>query len=149
MPQSLASLHCHIVLSTKHREPLITGDLPPRLYGYIGGTLRQHSSSLLAAGGMPDHVHLLVSLGRTLAVADTVRVIKSNSGWIHEEFSALRGFHWQDGYGAFAVSNSNLSAVKEYIGNQKEHHRALSFKEEFLEFLRRHNLEWDERYVWD
>ncbi len=106
MPQSFASLHCHLVFSTKHREPRITAAIQPRLFEYIGGILRNHSSPLVAAGGMPDHVHLLVSLGRTLAVADAVRLIKSNfSGWVRDELS-LRDFEWQNGYGAFAVSYS-------------------------------------------
>jgi len=149
MPQSLASLHCHIVFSTKHREPRITSDLQPRLFEYIGGILRNHSARLIGAGGMPDHVHLLVSLGRTLAVADTIRLVKSNSSsWIHAEIG-LAGFRWQEGYGAFAVSHSNIDQVKTYLANQEQHHRRISYQEEFLELLRRHDLEWDERYVWD
>ncbi len=149
MPQSFASLHCHIVFSTKHRQPRITPDVQSRLFQYIGGILRNHSGHLIAAGGMPDHVHLLASLGRTLSVADLVRLIKSNSsGWIHDELR-LADFGWQDGYGAFAVSYSNVDQVKSYLANQEQHHRRVSFQEEFLELLRRHDLEWDERYVWD
>ena len=149
MPQSFSALHCHVVFSTKHRQPQITGNVQPRLFEYIGGILRSNSSSPIAAGGMPDHVHLLISLGRTLAIADAVRLIKTNSsGWIHDELN-LRDFQWQNGYGAFAVSYSNVDQVKTYLANQEQHHRALSFQDEFREFLRRHNLEWDERYVWD
>jgi putative transposase len=149
MPQSFASLHCHIVFSTKHRQPLIKSDLQPRLFEYIGGILRNHATPLIAAGGMPDHVHLLVSMGRTIAVADAVRLIKSNSsGWMHEELQ-MPDFQWQTGYGAFAVSYSNIDAVKTYLANQEQHHRAQSFQDEFRELLRRHDLEWDERYVWD
>ena len=149
MPQSFASLHCHIVFSTKHREPSIEPEIQSRLFEYIGGILRNHSCCLIAAGGMPDHVHPLVSLGRTLAVADTVRLIKSNSSsWMHEEL-ALPDFRWQNGYGAFAVSYSNVDPVKSYLANQERHHRGASFQDEFREFLRRHDLEWDERYVWD
>jgi REP element-mobilizing transposase RayT len=149
MPQSFAALHCHIVFSTKYREPRIKPEVQPRLFHYIGGILRNHSSQLVATGGMPDHVHLLASLGRTLAVADAVRLIKSNSSsWMHDELG-LADFGWQDGYGAFAVSYSNVDQVKEYLANQEEHHRRVSFQEEFLELLRRHELEWDERYVWD
>jgi REP element-mobilizing transposase RayT len=104
---------------------------------------------LRAAGGMPDHVHLLVSLGRTLSIADLIRIVKSNSsGWIHDELQ-IRDFAWQVGYGAFAVSFSNLEQVKTYIANQEEHHRRMSFQDEFREFLRRHELKWDERYLWD
>jgi REP-associated tyrosine transposase len=107
------------------------------------------SSRLVAAGGMPDHVHLLVSLGRTIAVAEAVRIVKSNSSaWIHDEIGD-RAFQWQDGYGAFAVSYSNLEQVKLYLANQEAHHCKVSFQEEFREFLRRHDLEWGERYIWD
>jgi putative transposase len=115
MPQSFASLHCHVVFSTKHRQPLISSEFQPRLFEYIGGILRNHSSALIVAGGMPDHVHL----------------------------------QWQIGYGAFAVSYSNIDAVKDYCKSQEKHHRAQTFQDEFRELLRRHNLEWDERYVWD
>ena len=147
MPQSFASLHCHIVFSTKHRQPRIKPDVQPRLFEYIGVILRNHSSRLIAAGGTPDHVHLLASLGRT--VADAVRLVKSNSsGWLHDEL-ALADFRWQDGYRAFAVSYSNIEQVRSYLANQEQHHRGVSFQEEFVEFLRRHDLQWDERYIWD
>ena len=149
MPQSFISMNCHVIFSTKNREPLITGDVATRLYEYIGGTARETGNRLLAAGGMPDHVHLVVSLGKQEAVADTVRDIKSNSSrWIHETFANLRGFAWQTGYGAFSVSLSNVDDVKRYISNQQEHHRVRTFKEEFIAFLKRHNIEYDERYIW-
>jgi putative transposase len=149
MPQSFSSLHCHIVFSTKCRLPQIKPDFQPRLFEYIGGILRNHSSPLIAAGGMSDHVHLLVSLSRSISVADAVRVVKSNSsGWLHDELRD-RDFQWQAGYGAFAVSYSNIDPVTTYLANQAEHHRKLSYQDEFREFLRRHNIEWDERYVWD
>src|SRR5687768_5702350 len=123
MPQSFASLHCHLVFSTKHRQSLITADAQPRVFEYIGGILRNESCPLIAAGGMPDHVHLLVSLSRTLTVADVVRLIKTNSsGWMHEEMR-VPDFQWQAGYGVFAVTYSNLSAVTDYLSSQAEHHR--------------------------
>jgi REP element-mobilizing transposase RayT len=149
MPQSFSSLNCHIIFSTKHRQPQITAELQPRLFEYIGGILRNNASALIAAGGVPDHVHRLVSLGRTIAVADAVRLIKANSsGWIHDEMG-FPDFQWQNGYGAFAVSYSNIDQVKSYLAAQEEHHRRQSFQDEFREFLKRHDLEWDERYVWD
>jgi putative transposase len=149
MPQSFSSLHCHIIFSTKHRLPQIKPEFQPRLFQYLGGILRNQSSPLIAAGGMPDHVHLLVSLGRMISVADVVRVIKSNSsGWIHDEL-VIRDFQWQTGYGVFAVSYSNIDQIKTYLTNQEEHHRKVSFQDEFREILRRHNIEWDERYIWD
>jgi putative transposase len=149
MPQSFVCLNCHIVFSTKNREPLLMPDWTSRLYEYIGGTLRAKGSVLTAAGGMPEHVHLLVSLGKQAAVADVVRDVKSNSSrWIHETIASLTGFAWQAGYGAFSVSRSNVDEVKRYIAAQHEHHRVRSFQEEFLEFLKRHDMEYDERYIW-
>jgi REP element-mobilizing transposase RayT len=133
MPQSFASLHCHFVFSTKRRQPQIKADLQPRLFDYIGGILRKHSIALIAAGGMPDHVHLLASLGRTVTVADAIRWVKSgSSSWMHDEIG-LREFQWQEGYGAFAVSYSNIEQVRAYLANQQQHHRTISFQEEFLE----------------
>jgi REP element-mobilizing transposase RayT len=150
MPQSFASLHYHIVFSTKNREHFLDCALQPRLYEYVGGTLRQHNGVLLAAGGMPDHIHLLVGLHREMSVADAVKLVKANSSkWIHESFPDRAAFAWQTGYGAFTVSYSNMEQVKRYIGGQEEHHRTRTFKEEFIAFLRRHNIEYDERYLWD
>ena len=150
MPQSLISLHVHIVFSTKHREPLITPELAPRLYGYFGGIARGADSPLVAIGGVADHVHLLVSLGRVWCVADLVRDLKSNSSrWIHETFPERAQFAWQAGYGAFAVSKSQVETVKAYIARQEERHGKQTFQDEFREVLGAHEIEWDERYVWD
>lgn len=99
---------------------------------------------------MPDHVHLLASLSKELAVSDAMRIVKANSsGWIHDQFPDKRHFGWQAGYGAFSVSHSNLESVKQYIARQAEHHRVKTFQEEFVEFLKRHDIEYDERYLWD
>ena len=150
MPQSFVCLNCHMVFSTKNRVPLIQPDWAPRLYDYVGGIVRGQCGRLLAAGGMPDHVHLAVSLDKKVAVADALRLIKTNSSrWVHETFPALRHFAWQTGYGAFGVSYSDLDRVKQYIAKQQEHHRARTFKEEFLALLKRHQIEYDERYIWD
>ncbi len=120
MPQSFASLHVHIVFSTKHRARMLRPELRPRLHQYLGGILRDKSCSLAAAGGTADHIHLLASLSRTIAVADAVRVIKANSsGWIHKEFAELSDFYWQEDYGAFAVSHSNVDQVKAYIAGRR------------------------------
>src|SRR5579871_6066117 len=105
MPQSFAALHCHVVFSTKDRIPFIAPSLQPRLFAYMGGILSPQRTVLIAAGGMPDHVHLLISLSREMAVAEAVRLLKANSSkWLHETFPDLRAFAWQTGYGAFAVS---------------------------------------------
>jgi REP element-mobilizing transposase RayT len=150
MPQSFAALHCHIIFSTKNRAPLISADLQPRLFAYMGGIAASEGNVLVAAGGIPDHVHLLVSLSREIAVAAAVRLLKANSSkWIHETFPELQHFSWQAGYGAFAVSYSHLDRVKRYLANQEEHHRKQTFQEEFVAFLRRHKIPYDERYLWD
>ncbi len=150
MPQSFVCMHCHIVFSTKGREPWLTDELLPRLFAYIGGIVRAHGSVLVAAGGVPDHVHLLVSLSKESSIADLLREIKANSSrWIHETFPDLGGFHWQTGYGAFAVSYSDLDRVEQYVREQPEHHRERTFQEEFLALLRRHRIPFDERYLWD
>jgi REP element-mobilizing transposase RayT len=150
MPQSLVSLHVHLIFSTKNRDPFITADLAPRLFGYIGGITREKGSVLLAAGGMADHVHLLVSLGRESCVADLVRDVKSNSPrWVHDTFPDRSQFAWQAGYGAFAVSVSMVDKVRAYISDQERHHRRRTFQDEFREFLKAHEIAWDERYVWD
>lgn len=150
MPQSFTCLHYHLIVSTKHREPAITPGLRPRLYDYLGGLVRGEGGVLIAAGGMPDHVHLLARLSQQRDVADVLRVVKTNSSkWVHDTFPAAAGFGWQTGCGAFAVSYSNLEVVKAYIAHQEEHHRAMSFQDEFRAFLRKHEIEFDERYLWD
>jgi REP element-mobilizing transposase RayT len=150
MPQSPVSLHVHIVFSAKHREPSVDAELASRLYPYIGGIVRNTESALIAIGGIADHVHLLVSLGRQISVADVVRNLKSNSSaWVHKSLPDRSQFAWQSGYGAFAVSRSVLERVKAYIADQEQHHRNQSFQDEFRNLLRKHGIEWDERYVWD
>ena len=150
MPQSFASLIFHLIYSTKHRERLISDDMQSRLFEFSGGIPRNQKGRLLAAGGVEDHVHLLVSLSRQACIADTLRDLKANtSGWIHETFPSMSGFAWQAGYGAFSVSHSAIESVRQYIARQREHHRARTFQEEFREFLDRHEMPYDERYVWD
>jgi REP element-mobilizing transposase RayT len=143
-------LHYHLVFSTKHREPTITPTIRPRLYEYLGGLVRAEGGVLLNVGGMPDHVHLLARLSQTRAVADVLRVVKTNSSrWVRETFPDATGFGWQTGYGAFTVGHSTMNAVKRYVANQEVHHKTESFQDEFRRFLRAHEIEWDERYIWD
>ncbi len=150
VPQSLACIPLHLIFSTKHREPSIAPAWADRLYEYAGGVARDHGCRLLAAGGVPDHVHLLVSLGREMAVADLLRVVKAGtSRWVRETFHDAGGFAWQTGYGAFAVSFSQLGAVRQYIATQADRHRTVSFQDELRRFLRKHEVAFDERYVWD
>jgi REP element-mobilizing transposase RayT len=150
MPQSYTSLHYHLVFSTRHREPLITPVVKKRLHAYMGGIIKAQGGHPVTIGVMADHVHLLVRLGPTKALADILRVLKANStGWMKETFPELSGFAWQSGYGAFTVSITSLDAVRRYIENQEEHHRKRSFQSEYRAFLKRHDLEFDERYLWD
>ncbi len=150
MPQSFASIQLHVVFSTKRREPWLTDDLIPHLYPLIGGIVRERKCVLMEIGGVADHIHVLVSLGREESISGLVREIKSGSSrWIHEQFADRQQFCWQAGYGAFSVGITNAEAVRTYIRGQAEHHRKQSFQEEFREFLTRHGLAWDERYVWD
>lgn len=129
MPQSLSNLLVHAVFSTKLREPLLSSDLRVRLDPYMGGISRELNCPVLAIGGVEDHTHLLVALHPTTALADWIRVIKSNSSkWIHETFPDRRNFAWQSGYGAFAVSASNRDDVVDYIRRQPEHHRTRTFQ---------------------
>ncbi|MFO0956516.1 MAG: IS200/IS605 family transposase [Isosphaeraceae bacterium] len=150
MPDSYACLYHHLIFSTKNRAPLITPDMQPRLFAYIGGILRFEGGILLAAGGMPDHVHLLVAIDRQASIAGTMRLVKANSSrWIHETYPDSAGFAWQAGYGAFSVSASHLDRVEAYLARQGEHHRTTTFLEEFREFLDRHGLSYDERFLGD
>ena len=148
MPQSYTALFYHIVFATKHRELTITPDIRERLYAYLGGVVRGEGGILLAAGGMPDHVHLLVRLNQTRAVADVMRVVKSNSSKrSHDTFDT--NVWWQDGYGAFTVGPSSLTDVKAYIAGQEEHHKGETFLSEFPRLLAEHGIEYNEKYLWE
>jgi len=150
MGGTFTNIQLHLVFSTKHREPLIVPDLLPRLYSYMGGIIRNEKSALYEIGGMPDHVHLLVRAHPDKSVSDFLRDLKScSSGWIHDTFPELKRFHWQDGYGAFSVSQSQSARVKKYIRSQEDHHRERGFKPEFIGLLKRHEVEYDERHIGD
>jgi REP element-mobilizing transposase RayT len=148
MPQSLARVLVHLVFSTKHREPFLTTDKRGRAFAYLGGTLNAIDCPAVIVGGVADHVHLLFVLSRTMPLSKAVEELKKESSkWAKE--AVHPAFYWQNGYGAFSVSPSNVPQVTAYIENQESHHRILSFQDEFRELLRRHNIAWDERYVWD
>ena len=149
MAGTFTALHYHLVFSTKDRVPLLDGDIAPRLHDYAGGIIRSEKGVLLEIGGMPDHLHLLVRWPAKRSVSDLMRIVKSKtSGWIHNTFPERSQFEWQEGYGAFTVSRSDLAVVSDYIRNQAEHHRVRSFQEEFLSFLERHEIDYDERFIW-
>jgi len=150
MPQSLARLHVHLVFSTKNREPIITDSVRPSLHAYMATVLQNLGCHPVLINSVEDHIHLLFELARTVSVSQAVEdVKKSSSKWIKEQGPEFRTFAWQSGYGVFAVSESNVEAVREYIANQREHHRKKTFQDEYRAFLKRHKVAFDERYVWD
>jgi REP element-mobilizing transposase RayT len=143
------SLHYHVIFSTKNREPWIVTDIEQRLWRFIGGIARGHHMTALQVGGVDDHIHVLVSAPPTLAPSQIAQMLKGvSSKWIHEEFPLLNNFSWQDGYGAFTVSQSNIPEVAHYIQNQRAHHRNKTFQEEYLGFLKANGIDYDERYLW-
>lgn len=150
MPQSLAKVYIHLIFSTKNREPLLDQAWRDELYDVLGGTSNNLGCQSLIVGGVEDHIHMLFQLGRTIALADAIGKIKSTSSlWVNQTRGLPDPFHWQAGYAAFSVSQSNVEAVREYIRRQPEHHRKQSFQDELREWLRRYEIQWDERYVWD
>jgi REP element-mobilizing transposase RayT len=150
MPQSLARLHIHLIFSTKNRERIISDRVRDSLHAYMATVLQNLGSPPVLINSVEDHVHVLFELARTVAVSSAVEdVKKASSKWIKTQGGEFAGFAWQAGYGAFAVSESNVPAVREYIANQQEHHRKKSFQEEYRAFLERHQVAFDERYIWD
>jgi REP element-mobilizing transposase RayT len=137
----------HIIFSTKNREPHITPVIAPRLHAYLGGIARNRDCSAVAVGGIEDHVHLLIAVHPSVALADLVRDLKSNSSkWMHEDANTS-AFGWQTGYAAFSVSQSSADRVINYIDTQREHHRTTDFREELLAFLEKHKVAYDDRHV--
>jgi REP element-mobilizing transposase RayT len=148
MAHTYANLLSHIIFSTKGREPLITTAIREDLLAYMGGILRELGGVLRAANARPDHVHLLCSMPPTLSIADALRVVKTNSSrWLHRARN-YRAFDWQTGYGALSVSASLSPAVVRYIRDQERHHRKMTFQQEFIAFLKRNGIIYDERYIW-
>jgi len=148
MSDSYTNLLYHSIFSTKDRRPLITDVYQSRLYDYIGGTIRALGRISLELNGTEDHVHVLAKLRPDKALSDVLRDLKANaSGWMHDVFPDLKDFSWQRGYGAFTVSQSNVEEVRRYIEHQKEHHKKISFRDEFIQFLKANGIEYDEHYV--
>jgi len=138
----------HLIFSTKDRQPLITPEIRNDLFAYLGGIIRELKGTALIVNGTSDHVHMLVRIRPVHAVAQIARLVKANSSkWVHEKWNAR--FAWQTGYGAFSVSESNVSVVSRYIAAQEEHHEKHTFQEEYVAFLRKNNIPYDERYVWE
>ena len=151
MPQSLAQVYLHIVFSTKSRQPCFHDvAFANEMYAYLAGICKKQGCLAKTIGGYIDHVHLLCSLSRQKTIADLIRDLKTSSSvWIKTQKPEWRHFHWQDGYGVFSVSQSQLEKVEEYINNQNEHHRITTFQDEFRKLLKKHGVNFEEKYVWD
>jgi len=151
MPQSLSKILVHTVFSTKDRRPFLR-DRPLReeLHRYLGGILAKFDCQPIIVGGAEDHVHFLCALSRTREAATMVKEVKRGSSlWLKTKSPGLQDFAWQNGYGIFSVGFSQIKSVRDYIAGQEEHHRQISFQDEFREFLKRYEIEFDERYVWN
>ena len=149
MPDVFLSIHCHVVFGTKDAQPLLRRSVAERLPEHFVAVISDQGAQLIAAGIMPDHVHLLVAFGRLTAVDDLVREVKNRStDYIRNSFPDQGRFAWHSGYGAFSVSFSNLDSVREYVIEQESRHRDRSFREEFVALLRRHELAHDEHFHW-
>ena len=150
MGQSLIQNYLHIVFSTKHRESLIKPPFEQELSAYISGICDELDCKALIVGGYTDHIHILCTLSKKIALMTLVQKIKSNSSkWMKDRDESLKNFYWQNGYGAFSVNPSQTETVIEYIKTQHIHHSKKSFKEEYLAFLNKYKVEYDEKYLWD
>lgn len=149
MAQTLTSLLVHIVFSTKDRTDMIDATIEPRLYSYLGGIARKMESRLLDAGGTANHVHLLISQSKNIALADLMEELKKTSSIsIKQQGRECSRFKWQEGYGGFSVGTLQVPQIKAYLAKQKEHHRKITFQQEFIDFLKRYEIEYKEEYLW-
>ena len=150
MSQSLSSILVHVIFSTKSRIPFIKPEIQKELHNYMCGIARSYESFVHQVGGIEDHVHLFITLPRVMPLSKLVEEIKkSSSKWIKEKGIDYRDFAWQRGYGAFSIGHSSFDALCHYIQNQQEHHKRISFQDEYRSFLRKYAIEFDEKYVWD
>ena len=150
MGHNFTSLLTHVIFSTKDRVPSIKPGFKADLHAFLGGIIRKMDGKAVVVNGTNDHVHLLLWMPPAVSVSETMRVLKSNSSrWVNQKGVAKPAFSWQTGYGAFSVSHSSTAAVVKYIQGQEEHHRRVSFQEEFVTFLKKHGVEYDERYIWE
>lgn len=150
MAQSLAQIYVHIIFSTKHREPTIGTEVEEELHRYLGGILKQLDCTPLEVGGYNDHIHLLCCLSKKITVAKLLEEVKkSSSKWIKTKGERYHGFYWQDGYAVFSINPTQVTAVRDYIKNQHEHHSKTTFQDECRTFFRKYETAFDERYIWD
>ena len=149
MPQSLSINLVHIVFSTKNREPLLNKETRARLYPYMAQLIRDKGSECYRIGGIEDHVHLAIRLSKTSTLSKTISEAKTGtSQWLKTLSAELTNFAWQEGYGAFSISPKDLDTVIHYIAQQEEHHKKVTFQDEFRKFLNQYQMEYDENYVW-
>jgi putative transposase len=150
MAHTYINLLIHGIFSIKDRLPLIESEMKAELLPVIGGIVRNIKGKAYAINGTTDHLHILMSLPPSLSASEAMQKIKANSSrWIHEKWPKQKAFGWQEGYGAFSVSKSNVPDVIKYIDTQEEHHRKMTFKEEYISFLLKHDIDYDERYLWN
>ena len=150
MPQSLAQILVHLVFSTKNRKAILADDIRDDLHAYIGGIVENHKGTLLKVGSVADHIHLLIALPRTCAPSELIQEVKTGSSkWLKTKNAHYANFQWQSGYGIFSISPSHRLALEAYITNQSEHHRLVTFQEEYRGLLNKYGLQFDERYLWD
>ena len=148
MANTYANILIHVVFSTKDRQSLISSSLRERFYPYMGGITKKNEFKILCVGGTEDHVHIFFSLNTSISIAKAGQLIKGGtSKWIHDIFPTHKLFSWQEGYGAFSVSISNVEEIRTYIEHQEYHHKKISFRQKYLEFLKRNNIDFDEKYV--
>ncbi|HBC87136.1 MAG TPA: IS200/IS605 family transposase [Lentisphaeria bacterium] len=148
MSNSYISIYIHAVFSTKNHEPFLTSEIRNRLFPYFCGIAKSNDFLLLNAGGIENHLHLLVSLRQDMGTSKALQLLKGGSSkWIHDTFPNMKNFAWQEGYGAFSIGVSQIKATEDYIAKQEQHHRKLSFREEYLAFLKKHNIKYDDKYV--
>jgi putative transposase len=150
MAQSLPRVQLHLIFATKHREPTLVDDIRPRLHGYMATVLGNLRCPVVVVNSVEDHVHLLFALSSTVTISRAIEEVKKSScKWLKRQSKDFSRFVWQAGYAVFSVSESNVASVRRYIENQRAHHRRKTFQEEYLQFLERHRIAYDERYVFD
>ncbi len=149
MANTYINILVHTVFSTKNREMWLSSPLRERLYPYLCGIARENKFKVLSIGGVDNHIHILLSLNSTTSIAKAIQFLKGGSSkWIHETFPELKLFSWQEGYGAFSIGISNMEETIKYIENQENHHKKIGFQDEYLNFLRKNNVEFDVKYLW-
>ncbi|MAC95908.1 MAG: transposase [Flavobacteriales bacterium] len=150
MGQSLVQNYVHIIFSTKNHQKLIHPTIENELFNYLGGSCKELGCQPLKVGGYLDHVHILCMLAKNVTIVDLLKNIKSSSSkWIKTKGNGFKDFYWQDGYGSFTVNPSEVDMVSDYIGNQYYHHKKMTFKEEYLKFLKKYKVDFNEKYLWD